>query len=90
MARTIAQQISSHVEKTTDPFQCAMSTRVGIECIVHVLQALTELDPFDLFLVNPCWKWRVFYSKRTSGRTKQAWCTVEQVEEGEMCSCRQP
>ena len=52
-------------------FQCAMSTRVGIECIVHVLQALTELDPFDLFLVEPCWKWKVFYSKRTFGRAKQ-------------------
>ena len=45
MARTIAQQISSHVERTTAPFQYAMSTRAGTECIAHVLQALTELDP---------------------------------------------
>ena len=45
VARTIAQQISSHVERTTAPFQYAMSTRAGTECIAHVLQALTELDP---------------------------------------------
>ena len=69
VAHTIAQQISSHVERTTAPFQYAMSTRPCTECIVHVLQALTELDPScnhhvdrrrwcvrSDFSENPCWK----------------------------------
>ena len=29
----------------TSPFQYALSTRAGCECIAHALQALTELDP---------------------------------------------
>ena len=33
------------VEVTTAPFQYALSTRAGCECMVHVLQTLTELNP---------------------------------------------
>ena len=44
-ARTIAQQLVPAVEACTAPFQYALSTRAGCECIVHVLQTLTELDP---------------------------------------------
>ena len=29
----------------TAPFRCAMATKAGCECISHVLQALTELNP---------------------------------------------
>ena len=44
-ARTTAQQLGEAVERFTDPFQHALSTRAGCECIVHLLQTLTELDP---------------------------------------------
>ena len=45
VARTIAQQFSSTIEQATAPFQCALSTKAGGECIAHALQALTDLDP---------------------------------------------
>ena len=45
VARTVAQQISTVVERATAPFQYAMSTRAGTECVAHALQALSELDP---------------------------------------------
>ena len=44
-AKTIAQQLESVVNVATSPFQYALSTRAGCECIAHALQALTELDP---------------------------------------------
>ena len=44
VARTVAQQLGSAVEAATSPFQYALSTRAGCECISHVLQALSELD----------------------------------------------
>ena len=44
VARTVAQQLGPAVEAATSPFQCALSTRAGCECISHVLQALSELD----------------------------------------------
>ena len=33
------------VEASTSPFQHAMTTRAGCECVAHTLQALTESDP---------------------------------------------
>ena len=45
MARTISQQLSKTVEAATAPFQYALSTRAGCECIAHTLQGLTELNP---------------------------------------------
>ena len=45
VARTIAQQLGKVVESATAPFQYALSTRAGCECIAHALQFLTELDP---------------------------------------------
>ena len=44
VARTIAKQISKQVERATAPFQYALSTKAGCECIAHILQTLTELD----------------------------------------------
>ena len=67
VARTISQQISKAVEQATSPFQYALSTKSGGECIAHSLQALTDLDPratvlsidgigaFDHFLEVRCW-----------------------------------
>ena len=44
-ARTIAQQVGPAVKAATAPFQYALSTRAGCECIAHALQAVCELDP---------------------------------------------
>ena len=40
----MAQQISEEVEKATFPHQYALSTRAGIECVGHLLQAATAGD----------------------------------------------
>ena len=45
VSRTIAQQVSKAVEASTAPFQCALSTKAGSECVAHALQAQCELDP---------------------------------------------
>ena len=45
VAKTIAQQIRAPVEVATAPFQHALSTRAGCECVAHALQALTDADP---------------------------------------------
>ena len=45
VARTISQQLGPEVEQATSPYQYAMLTRAGCECIAHALQGLTELDP---------------------------------------------
>ena len=42
VAKTIAQQIRVPVEVATAPFQFALSTRAGCECIAHALQAMTD------------------------------------------------
>ena len=44
VGRTMAQQFSKRVEVATSPFQYALSTRAGAECVTHVLQTLTDLD----------------------------------------------
>ena len=44
-ARTIAQQLGKVVEAATAPFQYALSTRAGCECVAHILQALCEINP---------------------------------------------
>ena len=40
----MAQQLALAVEDATSPFQCALSTRTGCECIAHVVQAMTDVD----------------------------------------------
>ena len=45
VARTIAQQLGKAVESVTAPFQYALATRAGGECIAHALQALSEVNP---------------------------------------------
>ena len=44
VAKTIAQQFSEVVQRATAPFQHALSTKAGPECIAHALVALTDLD----------------------------------------------
>ena len=43
-AKTIAQQLGPAVKAATAPYQYALSTRAGCECIAHALQAVTELE----------------------------------------------
>ena len=45
IARTMAQQLGKTVEAATAPYQYALSTRAGCECIAHSLQGLCEMDP---------------------------------------------
>ena len=45
MARTMSKQLMELVQAATTPFQYAMSTKSGCECIAHALQSLTELNP---------------------------------------------
>ena len=44
IARTMAQQIADAVEAATAPFQYALKTKGGCECVAHILQAVTEKD----------------------------------------------
>ena len=52
VARTMAKQISKRVEAATAPFQYALKTKAGCECVAHVLQTLTDLDPEATVHVN--------------------------------------
>ena len=45
VARTLAQELSVHIEAATSPFQHALTTRSGCECIAHAVQALSAADP---------------------------------------------
>ena len=45
VARTITQQLGPQVEAATAPFQFALSTRAGSECVAHVVQGLCEVNP---------------------------------------------
>ena len=45
VARTMSKQLMEAVQSATSPFQYAMATKAGCECISHVLQGLTELNP---------------------------------------------
>ena len=44
VSRTMAQQLAQEIQKATSPFQYALSTRAGVECIFHMLEALTAED----------------------------------------------
>ena len=37
------QQVGPAIERATSPFQYALSTRAGTECIAHAVEALTDL-----------------------------------------------
>ena len=44
VARTLAQLLNPAVEQATSPFQFALTTKSGCECVAHIAQALTDLD----------------------------------------------
>ena len=43
-SRTMARQLGPAVESATAPYQFALSTKAGSECVAHVAQALTDMD----------------------------------------------
>ena len=45
VAKTLARQFSKQVEATCAPFQFALSTRAGTDCVGHAIRALTDADP---------------------------------------------
>ena len=44
VSRAMAKQLGEVFEQATAPFQYALSTRAGCECVSHMLQGLTDLD----------------------------------------------
>ena len=50
VARTIAQQFTPLAGAATHPFQHALSSRAGTECVAHIVQTLSELDPRSTIL----------------------------------------
>ena len=50
IARTIAQQISKHVEEATAPHQHDLQTKSGCECVSHMMQMLTEWNPRQIVM----------------------------------------
>ena len=45
VAKTLARQFGKAVESTCAPFQFALSTRAGTNCVGHVVRALTDENP---------------------------------------------
>ena len=45
VARTIAKQIARQTEEASVPYQHALNTKAGCECVAHVHQTLMDLDP---------------------------------------------
>ena len=48
----MAKQVSKRVESATAPFQCTLKMKAKYECVAHVLQALTDLDPVATIIVD--------------------------------------
>ena len=40
----MAQQLGQAVEKATAPFQYALSTRAGVDCVALMVRLLTDMD----------------------------------------------
>ena len=45
VAKTLARQFMKEVERTCAPFQFALSTRAGVDCVGHAVRAATDADP---------------------------------------------
>ena len=54
VGRTLAKQFAEQGQAATHPFQYVLSTRAGTECVAHVVQALTSLDPSTIILSIDC------------------------------------
>ena len=45
VGRTLTKQFAEQGQAATHPLQHVLSTRAGTECVAHVVQAVTSLDP---------------------------------------------
>ena len=45
VAKTFARQFGKEVEAACSPFQFALSTRAGVDCVGHVVRSTTDADP---------------------------------------------
>jgi hypothetical protein len=45
VAKTLAKQFGGRIEEACAPFQFALSTRAGTDCVGHVVRAITDADP---------------------------------------------
>ena len=52
VSRTIAKQLAKEVEAATTPFQYALSTRAGCECVAHVIQGLCQQQQSRRLMVS--------------------------------------
>ena len=50
VARALAQQCAMKFEEACMPFQYALSTRAGTDCVVRVVRSMMELDPTKTLL----------------------------------------
>ena len=64
VARTVAQQFAKQFDAATQPYQFALSTRAGTDCLVLLIRALTDLDP-DLVVVSLDGIWAYDHIKRS-------------------------
>ena len=44
VARSVAQQIAPAAQEAASPYQYALTTKSGGECVAHAIQSLTDLD----------------------------------------------
>ena len=45
VAKTLARQFGQEVERVCAPFQFALSTRAGVDCVGHAVRTVTDMDP---------------------------------------------
>ena len=45
VAKTLARQFGAEVDKACAPFQFALSTRTGTDCVGHAIRAITDANP---------------------------------------------
>ena len=67
VGKTLARQFGAVVEQVCAPFQFALSTRAGTDCVGHAIRVMTDLDPratvlqwtelgrTTTFCAVPCW-----------------------------------
>ena len=50
VAKTLARQFGKAVEEACSPFQFALSTRAGVDCVGHAVRAVTDADHLSTVL----------------------------------------
>ena len=50
VAKTLARQFSAEGEAVCAPYQFALSTRAGTDCVGHAIRAMTDADPMATVL----------------------------------------